>query len=294
MPRVKQNNFLKEVILRNNLPNNVIVNGFDRCGSSAICRILCQHPDIELIFQPFNSGPIRRIMYQVMSNGIATPQDHAFFAALANNQLDCGYIVSEWHKKYSTVQAFQKGRLHLLKTTINHFTILWVKRHYPRVQMWGIWRDPLAILASIERNHFAGRWYSDALDEIAPAVAKQPMLSSAFGRFMRGINSECQATAFLIAVRSYYFFTHLDSDKCVNYQRFIEQPNVELGRICEYFGLPPFDFEQFSDLNWNVSGKPFEKGVEHSGNALSRDDLKFSRNVFEPLMDLYCSKFCRS
>ncbi len=276
------------------LPNNLIINGFDRCGSSAICRILGHHPKIELIFQPFNSGPIRRTMYQIMSNAIATPQDHAFFAALADDRLNGDYIVSEWHKQYSTVQEFQNDRLHVLKTTLNHFTIQWLKRHYPAVQMWGIWRDPLQVLASIERNRFAEKWYSDALDEILPTVAKQPLLRNLFGDFIGRINDECRATAFLIAVRSYYFFAHLDSDKCISYERFVAQPNSELGRICDYFHLPSFDFEQFANVNWNVSGKPFEKGVEHSPSVLDGDNLQFSLDIFEPLLDLYRSRFRRS
>ena len=60
--------------------NNLILNGFDRCGSSAIARVLSKHPDIELIFQPFNSGNIRRIMYQIMSEQNAKEEDYRFFS----------------------------------------------------------------------------------------------------------------------------------------------------------------------------------------------------------------------
>ena len=268
----------------------MILNGFDRSGSSAICRTLSQHPEIELIFQPFNSGPIRRKMYQILSEDIATADDHAFFTALTRGRLDTSYIESEWHQKYSTTQEILAGRLHVIKTTLNHLTVEWMQQHYPALEMWGIWRDPMAILASIERNRFGEKWYAGAVEEITPTVEQHPELKPAFGDLAAHITTECQATAFLIATRSYYFFSHLDADKCVRYESFAQQPNAELGRICTHFDLGPFDFSRYSDIDWNILGKSFQKGADHS-RLIVGDDLSYAERVFEPVRELYNDKF---
>ena len=45
-------------------PNNLILNGFDRCGSTAMARTLARHPEVEVLMQPFNSGSIRSKLSQ--------------------------------------------------------------------------------------------------------------------------------------------------------------------------------------------------------------------------------------
>ena len=268
----------------------MILNGFDRSGSSAICRTLSQHPEIELIFQPFNSGPIRRKMYQILSDDNATREDHAFFTALTQGRLDSDYIESDWHKKYSTTREIIEGRLHIVKTTLNHLTVEWMQQYYPTLEMWGIWRDPMAILASIERNRFGEKWYSGAVEEIAPTIEKHAELKKVFGELIEDIDSECQATAFLIATRSYYFFSHLDADKCVRYEGFARQPNIELGRVGSHYDLASFDFSRFSDIDWNILGKSFQKGAEYS-ELIAGEDLAYAQRVFDPLRELYNRKF---
>ena len=268
----------------------MILNGFDRSGSSAICRTLSQHPEIELIFQPFNSGSIRRKMYQILSEDIATSRDHGFFTALTQGRLDSDYIESEWHRKYSTTQEILSGRLHVVKTTLNHLTVEWMHQHYPTLEMWGIWRDPMAILSSIERNRFGEKWYSGAVEEISPTVRSHTELNRVFGDLIEPIDTECQATAFLIATRSYYFFSHLDTDNCVRYEGFAQQPNIELGRICSHYDLAPFDFSRFSDIDWNILGKSFQKGADYS-QLIAGDDLAYAERVFEPLQELFENRF---
>ena len=275
--------------MRTDVPNNFILNGIDRCGSSAISRILSRHPEIELVFQPFNSGPIRKIMYQIMDDDNTSEADHAFFKGLINNRLESGYIVSEWHRKYSTVQALKSDRIHVIKTTLNHFTIKWVQRYYPELELWGVWRDPLEILASIERNDFFDEWYKDALLEITPTVQMNLELRNRFGRFLNRIRNKCQATAFLIAARSYYYFLHLDGDKVLIYDYFKKDPNRELNRVCNYFDLDSFDFREHADQDLNVSGRQYQKNVQHAETMVTGENLVFAEAIFKPLHEWYKS-----
>lgn len=270
-------------------PNNLILIGFDRCGSSAISRTLANHPKIELIFQPFNSGSIRKKMYQIMCDQNATVEDHTFFKKLENNELWNDYIVSEWHRKYSTVYEFKKDHLHIIKTTLNHFTIHWVQRKFPALELWGIWREPLSILASIERNHCYNKWYKDALAEVSETVATCPLLSEQFGCFIGKCENETQAAAFLIAVRSYYLFYYLENSKIIIYEKFTDSPNEELTKICSYFDIGLFDFHQFINDDLNVSGKSYEKNKDHT-KTINSKDRKFAETLFNPLIDLLNKK----
>lgn len=270
--------------------NNVILNGFDRCGSSAIGRTLAQHPETELIFQPFNSGNIRLILYEIMSGENARPEDYRFFSMLQQGRLDTSYIKSEWYRKYSTTLEFKPGQLHVLKTTLNHFTITWVAKNFPLLEQWGIWRDPLDILASITRNQFFDRWYTDALEQIVPTVRTVDALREPFAQFIQRLCNPVAVTAFLISVRSFYFFSHLQPRKVIVYEDFVADVNSALRPFVKHFDLSPFDFQQLSGNDFNVMGKRFEPGKTHK-DVLTAEDVQFAEEVFRPLRSLVAERF---
>jgi len=270
--------------------NNVILNGFDRCGSSAIARTLARHPGVELIFQPFNSGNIRRILYEIMSAENARPEDYQFFSMLQQGRLETSYIKSQWHEKHSTTLEFKPGQLHVVKTTLNHFTVTWVAENFPLLEQWGIWRDPLDILASITRNNFFDRWYTDALDQIVPSVRGAQSLSEPFEKFIHRLDNPIAVTAFLISVRSFYFFSHISADKVIVYEEFVADANRALKSFATYFGLPPFDFQHGAKNDLNVMGKKFDPESTHH-DVLSATDIQFVEEVFRPLRDVVADRF---
>lgn len=236
----------------------LVLNGFDRSGSSAISQTLAQHPQIELIFQPFNSGSIREKMYEIMEAGNASAADQRFFEALEEGYLEESYIASQWHYKYSTVRQLQPGRLHLIKTTINHFTAEWQQEHFPQLGLWGIWRDPMAILRSLLENDFVEAWYQDAFKAILPSLNKRSYLKP-YQNFLDQLDDAASLGAFLIAVRSHYFFEQLPQPRILFYEDFIQQPNKALSKITKHYGLDDFDFEAASKADWNVKGKAFKR-----------------------------------
>lgn len=271
--------------------NNLIINGFDRSGSSALVKTLASHPEIEIIFQPFNSGSIRRKMYQVLSDRIASPEDIRFFTALEQGRLWREYIISPWHEKHSTTQVFIPGKLHVLKTTINHLTIRWIHERFPGIEFWGIWRDPFDILASLVRNDFYGQWYADALPLVDKTLQDNTDFPSVFRDLLNGIvNNEIRALAFLIAVRSYFFFKYLDPQKLINYEVFKSNPNSELNKLTDYFDLEEGAFSSESDKDHNVIGHKYEKG-ENYRDLLNAAEVSFAHEVFSPLLTLMQERF---
>ena len=161
--------------------NNLILIGFDRSGTSAISRTLAMHPEVELVFRPFNSGPIRKKMYQILDHSTVSKEDINFFNFLNNGKLYSKYIVSDWHKKYSNIKnEFKKDKLHVLITNLNHFSVKWVKENFHHIEQWAIWRDPIETLNSCVKNDFYNDWYNDALHQVIYAVRSNNILSRKF------------------------------------------------------------------------------------------------------------------
>lgn len=267
------------------MTNNFILNGFDRCGSTAISRSLATHPDIELIMQPFNNGNIRKKIYQVLDDDNTTAEDHAFFEALEKNKLLSNYIKSEWHFKYSTVQQFQPGKLHLIKTTQNHFTISWIKHHFPLIELWGIWREPMDILASLVRNNFHIKWYSGAIKELSNTVDNHQILNEIFGKYINQANNPVREMAFIIATRTWFYFSQLEPEKIIFYQDFIENPNKSFLPVTSYFGLKPHHFVSPQKTNLNITGKPYQSG-KNFRSVIPENDRPFCLSVMGPLYSL--------
>ena len=260
-----------------------ILNGFDRCGSSAISRTLGQHPQVELLFQPFNSGSIRRKMYQILDDEIASANDYKFFEGLAQGDLYEDYIKSQWHFKYSTTRELLPGRLHLIKTTINHFTAEWQQKHFPSIPLWGIWREPENILRSILRNNFTEQWYEGAIDEIKPMLSQRRFLN-VYNDFLPNLNSAENITAFLIAVRSHYFFYNIPVERILKYESFVDSPNRELSKVCLAFGLQQFDFDIFAKKDLNVIGKAYKANAKEANGFESN---RVVDEIFQPLRGVF-------
>jgi len=265
----------------------LILNGFDRCGSSAISRTLSQHPQVELIFQPFNSGSIRSKMYQILSSENASKQDYDFYDGLRSGSIDESYIKSEWYYKYSTTRTIVPRHLHIVKTTINHFTAEWHLENFPEIPLWGIWREPEAILNSILRNSFTDKWYSDALEGLKPTLSVCDALKD-YLAFIPQLSDHVALTSFFIAVRSHYFFQRIPVENILRYELFATSPSQELGRVCNAFDLEMADFDAFSKHDLNVIGKAYQPKQQE---VCEIRDPQLVNAIFAPLKQMMYNKF---
>lgn len=266
-------------------PNNFILNGFDRSGTSAISRTLASHPDIEIIMQPFNSGNIRQRLYQVLDDNNTTDSDYSFFKKLEQGTLETSYIRSDWHYNYSSVKEFVDKKLHLIKTTQNHLTIAWVKRHFPGIEHWGIWRDPMDILASLVRNNFHIQWYSGAVTELIETVKNNELLEPHFSKFIELLNNPIREMAFIIAVRSWFYFYYLESNKIIYYSEFAKNNTNALNPILHYFYLAAFDFNNSNKKDLNIIGQKYQAGTRYL-DYIPKTDLESCAKIFRPLETL--------
>lgn len=269
------------------MSNFKIINGFDRSGSSAISRTLATHPEIELIMQPFNSGFIRKKLYQIFDETDKNSEAFKFFEGLQNNKIREEFIHSQWYYKYSTTNQYIPNKIHLIKTTINHFAQKWMKENFPDIDVWGIWRQPQDIVSSIIRNGFYGKWYSEGIKEMIPTIKKEPELKKDYQVFLDNLDNEIKNTAYLVAVRSHFFFRHLDKDKLIVYENFRENPNY-LWKFSRYYGLQDKDFTNAAKGDLNITGK---REVHNDDKLFKKSDIDFMNKIFEPLKKLKEEKF---
>ena len=269
------------------MSNFVIINGFDRSGTSAISRTLASHHEIELIMQPFNSGFIKERMYEVFSEQDEESEAHRFFKALENNRLENDIIKSHWHLKYSTTHQFIPGKLHLIKTTINHFAQRWMKDCFPSIDVWGIWREPKDIVSSIIRNGFFGQWYSNGINQIATTLEEVPFLRDHYLTFAKELETDVQKTAFLIAVRTHFFLEYLDSDKLLVYEDFKNDPS-HLTKFKNFYGQESLNFKEIAKIDLNITGHSM---LKNTGYKFSAIELDFMEKIFVPIRKLKAQKF---
>lgn len=265
----------------------VIINGFDRSGTSAISRTLSSHPGMELIMQPFNSGFIRKNMYKVFSEEDESSDAFKFFRALEQNELDNSLIKSHWHFKFSSTQEFVPGKIHLIKTTINHLAQRWMKDNFPAIDVWGIWREPTDIVSSIMRNDFYGEWYEDGIVEILPTVKKEEELANTYLHFVDALQTNVQKTAFLLAVRTHFFMMHLDADKLLIFEEFNQNP-AYLQIFTDYYALAKNDFAEPAKKDLNIIGQSMGA---NRGYDFKEEDAKFMKEIFTPIKKLKADKF---
>lgn len=268
------------------IKNNFILNGFDRSGTSAIARTLACHPDMELIMQPFNSGSIRQKLHHIIDDQNATDADYEFFSALERGELLTSYINSHWHDKYSTVRELTPGKIHIIKTTQNHLAVEWAQRHFPDLEHWGIWREPMAILASLVRNGFHITWYSNTYPTLLETVMNNTSLRHIYYPLSKKIDNPVREMAYIISVRTWFYFSNISKDKVLHYNAFTEDSNEELSKVLDYFSLSPHDFSAAFRRDLNIVGKQYKPDKSHH-DAIPSEDYPTCREIFSPLDDLF-------
>ena len=264
----------------------IILNSFDRSGSSAVIKILSQNPSIEILFQPFNSGNIRSIMYEEMNEINAKKEDYLFFENMQKGSINTDYIKSEWFYKHSSTLVYKPNQLHVIKTTLNHLTIKWMKNHFPSINMWGIWRNPYDIGTSILRNDFFSSWYKKDVEKLIKTVNSSDEFNF-FKDIINLLNDDIDYLFFMISFRSWYYFKFLKKENLINFHNFIEDLNLELNMFTNNYGLNKFDFVNKRDLN--VIGKKYKKNESYR-NLIKCKEKKI-KLILEPLEVLMKEKY---
>lgn len=260
----------------------VVINGFDRSGSSYIGGLLSQHPEVNYFFQPFSSTAIHKTQYEVWGHGFSAPGPESFLRGIQDGRVDRDVLASDWFDRCSDYDLDAGRRVALVKETKLHTKIGWLKQEFPQAAVYGIWRDPRAILFSLMRNGFHLKWYGhDAFRRASRLIREQDRLECLAGFLHKPMSAEAQM-ALVLAARTRMMALDLDHDEWLVYERISEDPNAGLRQLCERLGLEEFDFRPLNEKDYNVTGRPF-RGRELWRKHLPRSVLMEVEPVFNAM-----------
>lgn len=256
--------------------------GFDRSGSSMIAKLLARHPDINLIFHPFNSTEITTRQWEIWPPSRRAEKTESFLSGLLDGRIDKSYIASNWFYNHSSSHEIQPDKINLIKDTKFHFKTGWLKANFPRFDLYGIWRDPRAITCSLMRNNFNQTWYGKVSPEMIADIIKNCPELEEYGKFLKKDLSELERMALLIAIRTHIMMLEVPKDHWLFYEQVLDAPNQTLNEFTSRYQLPPFDFKSYINVDYNVSGKKFQS-PDLWREFFSPDEIQRLNQIFESI-----------
>jgi len=261
----------------------LIINGFDRTGSSMMGGVLSNHPDVAFMFQPFSSTEVHKDQFEVWNPKDEHPDTKSFLNGCLNGDIRQDFISAIWFEKYSHLKNIKDKKLNIIKETKMHFKIDWIKANIPEAYFVGIWRDPRGILASLVSNNFHIDWYAKKNTyEKVVALCDQEKELSIFLPFTKTSLDVVQQMAFIEAVSIRYQMNRLQKHDWISYEDVLRDPNTSFNDLLSKIGnFTWFDFSPFMAKDYNPSGSegvnPFQWKT-----FFSKTDL----NKIEPIFEL--------
>ena len=269
-------------------PHILLLIGFDRCGSSMISRLLSQHPQVNLLFQPFNSSEISRTQWEFWPPEESHPQTEKFLTGLINGKIDLKYINSEWFYEYSSSKEIREGELNLIKDTKFQFKLKWLRNNCNKIEVYSIWRNPESILLSLVRNDFHQSWYGYVtLEMLRNPVFNLDFLNPYYEIAERNLD-EIERMALGIAIRTQAVIEVLPSERWLIYEDIMKRPDEIMNDFVGRYGFQPFPFSKYLNVDYNVAGKILKR--EDISGILSISQIKTVQEIFNILNQAFKSK----
>jgi hypothetical protein len=137
-----------------------------RSGSTLVQRVLAAHPEVETVAEPWILLPH---LYAMRQQGIATEYRHPpaaraikeFVDRLPAGQADYDDAMRRFALMLYAKASTGGGSYFLDKTPRYHYVLPELFRTFPDARFVFLWRNPLAIVASIVETWCRGRWNVD-------------------------------------------------------------------------------------------------------------------------------------
>ena len=239
----------------------IFIFSLPRSGSTLLQRILASHSDITTVAEPWVLLPF---LYALKEKGAfaeyshfeAATALHDFFTELPNGNKDYFEAVRlAASYMYEQAMVEKKTTYFLDKTPRYSLVAQDVIQTFPNGKFIFLWRNPLAIVASIIETWGAGKW----------------------NLFYYNIDLYASIEHMLVAYQE-----NKNKSLSINYELFLSNPHKELTRIGEYLNLD-FDgaeLDAFVEVNFlgrmgdqtgtkefaGLSNKPIEKWKESLAN----------------------------
>ena len=243
-----------------------------RSGSTLAQRILAGHPDIDTVSEPHILLPL---IYSLRGDGVYAEYNHKLTSMAIEDF--CQELEGGKRTYYQEINKFatslyrsashKKARYFLEKTPRYSIVVDEIMEIFPEGKFIFLWRNPLAIVASILQQSQRGRWffYGTKID----LFTGLPSLVAAYAR---------------------------DPGRSVSvrYEDLVSDPDAECSRILGYLGLPGAPGCDLAAGSRQLKGRLGDKvGVERYRD-LSREPLeKWKQTLANPLRKAWCKGYLR-
>lgn len=243
-----------------------------RSGSTLAQRILAGHPDIDTVSEPHILLPL---IYALRQDGVYAEYNHKL-AAMAIEDF-CQELDQGRQDYYQEIKRFatslyrsasrKKARYFLEKTPRYSLVVDEIMEIFPEGKFVFLWRNPLAVIASIMQQSKGGHWFlygtkidlCTGLDNLVTAYARDPGRS--------------------ISVR---------------YEDLLADLEGERSRILGYLELSPVSDCDLAAGSRHLRGRLGDKVGLERYRALSREPLeKWKCTLSNPLRKAWCRRYLR-
>ncbi len=244
-----------------------------RSGSTLLQRVLAADSQIESVAEPWVLLPF---VYALREQGASAEYSHYwasfalndFILELPNGRKDYLSVVGSAMRELYQMAAKNKDARYFLDKTPRYALIAdEVIDIFPDGKFICLWRNPLAIIASIVETWAGGQW--------DVSMCKVDLFDG-----MERLIDAYQA--------------HHDKILAVQYERFLQSPENELARISNYLGLEldPDVLENFSQVSFSGElGDP--TGVGNYREVDTAPLEKWKSVINNPLRKMWCRRYLR-
>ena len=235
----------------------ILINSFDRSGSSMLQRILSYHPQIEVLFNPFNSTIFRDEILNYWKPSYINNEAKLLIDDVFTGNFSSERIKSHWFK--NNIVDFDKEKFYVVKTNNFHFKLDWLKANFPELDFYALFRNPLDILISLHKNNFIEEWYSGWAFKELHYFFENPKINIHFNHeVINYLKTDISKMFFLILVSHAVILEQTHTSNRITYESILGDVNAILNSIITKKGLIEFDFSPYIDVDYNLIGESFD------------------------------------
>jgi len=251
--------------------------------------MLAKHPDVAMMFQPTNSTEVHKDLFRIWDVNELHEETAKFYEEAAERRVYRDYIKAQWFDMYSSLDNLATAKLLVIKETKLFFKLDWMWENlFCVADVYGIWRSPFEITNSIVRNNFHIDWYGPerAYKEVVREVRSHNILTATYAPLMNEVVDKVSMMAYVISVALYMLLQGLPDKVCwLDFELIKTDPNKYLNEFLAKFGIDKFDFTEYHDNDYNVSGSNFKKSPswEEFFSSKEKDTIK---TILDPVLEL--------
>lgn len=248
----------------------IFIFSLPRAGSTLLQRILATSDQISTVSEPWLLLPF---VYTLKSDGSRAEYGHSlsvqaieyFYKQFPNGRQDYLNELREFTLKLYQKNSQPNSRYFLDKTPRYHLIISEILEIFPQGKFIFLWRNPLAVVASIINSWCKGKW--------KPMVWHMDLYE--------GTNNLIQA-----------FTEHSAQVQALQYENLVQSPAGEIRKICTYLEIDYHDHMLDSFQGISLGGNLGDKTGIRKYNSLSNASLHNWQKTFNnPLRRYWAGKY---